>query len=198
MRKASSDDVTQLLRAWSLGDVEAGERALLLVYQELKRQAARYLRRERGDHTLRPTALVHEAYLRLVGQPGVAWQNRGQFFGVAAQMMRRVLVDHARARARGKRAGGWRRVSLEEAGEAAHPAAALDVDLLALDAALGELAQLDPERARLVELRFFAGLSIEDTARLLGVSPSTVTRDWRMAKAWLFRRIQGERPHPPA
>jgi RNA polymerase sigma factor (TIGR02999 family) len=198
MRKASNDDVTRLLQAWSLGDVEAGERALLLVYQELKRQAARYLRRERGDHTLRPTALVHEAYLRLVGQPGVAWQNRSQFFGVAAQMMRRVLVDHARARARGKRAGGWRRVSLEEAGGTANPAAARDVDLLALDAALGELAQLDPERARLVELRFFAGLSIDEAARLLGVSPSTVTRDWRMAKAWLFRRIQGEKPRRPA
>jgi len=196
MRKASSEDVTELLQAWSLGDLAAGERALLLVYEELKHQAARYLRRERHDHTLRPTALVHEAYLRLVGQHGVAWQNRGQFFGVAAQMMRRVLVDYARARARTKRAGGWYRVSLEEAGAAL--SVVPDVDLLALESALGELGELDPERARLVELRFFAGLSIEDTAELLGVSPSTVTRDWRMAKAWLFRRLKGDGLHPPS
>jgi len=208
MHSAGNDEVTELLRAWSAGDPAAGEQVVRLVYDELRRQAARYLRRERRDHTLRPTALVHEAYVRLIGQPGVSWQNRSQFFAVAAQMMRRVLVDHARARARAKREGGWYRISLEEVAGGRAPGGAVggagvhasggraggppDVDLLALDLALTELAAVAPDRARLVELRFFAGLSIEETAQVLGVSVSTVTRDWRMAKAWLYRRIQGQ------
>jgi RNA polymerase sigma factor (TIGR02999 family) len=187
---AGSEDVTELLQAWSDGDRAAGEKLLPLVYQELRRQAARALRGERADHSFRPTDLVHEAYLRLVGQHG-EWRNRRQFFAVAAQMMRRILVDHARARGRAKRAGGWARVPLDEAGELGLYATT-DVDLLALEEALGELAEIDPQRCRLVELRFFAGLSVDDTAEVLGVSPSTVDRDWRVAKAWLFRRLQQE------
>ena len=158
-----------------------------LVYEELRRQAARQLRRERADHTLRPTALVHEAYLRLLGQDRAQWQNRAQFYAVAARIMRRVLVDHARQRAAHKRAGSWCRVSLVE-GLAALPA--MDVDVLALDRALEELARLDPQRARVVELRFFGGLTLDEAAEALGVSPATVTRSWRMARAWLFRRLR--------
>jgi RNA polymerase sigma factor (TIGR02999 family) len=190
IEKGSPQDVTELLQAWSAGNAAAGEKLMPLVYQELRRQAGRYLRRERRDHTLRPTALVHEAYLRLVGQRAVSWQNRNQFFALAAQMMRRALVDHARARARGKRGGSWCRVTLEEAG-LANPTAPPDVDVLALEIALEELTAVDRQRARLVELRFFAGLSVEDAAEVLGVSASTVTRDWRVAKAWLFRRMHG-------
>jgi RNA polymerase sigma factor (TIGR02999 family) len=189
MKSASSRDVTQLLRAWSAGDREAGEELLPLVYEELRREAARHLRRERRDHTLRPTALVHEAFLRLVGQRGAAWKSRHQFFAVAARMMRRILVDHARSRARAKRAGGWRRVSLDQVGPLSVKAAP-EVDLLQLEEALVELQAIDPRRGRLVELRFFAGLSVDDTAAVLEVSPSTVDRDWRLAKAWLYRRIQ--------
>jgi RNA polymerase sigma factor (TIGR02999 family) len=182
-------ELTTLLRAWGQGDAAAGERLMPLVYDELRRLAASYLRKERPDHTLRPTALVHEAYLRLVGQQG-GWQNRQQFFGVAAQMMRRVLVDHARSRRRLKRAGGWTRVSLDDAdGQALYVTP--DVDLLALEEALGELQAIDPEAIRLVELRFFAGLSIEDAAQVMGVSVATANRSWRLAKAWLFQRLEG-------
>jgi RNA polymerase sigma factor (TIGR02999 family) len=186
-------EVTVLLRAWSKGDLEAGERLIPLVYAELRRQAARYLRRERRDHTLRPTALVHEAYLRLAGQKPGAWQGRGQFFGVAAQVMRRILVDHARRHKAGKRGGSWCRVSLDAIDRQGVPAAAGDVDLVALEEALTELALLDAGKARLVELRFFAGLSLEETAEVLGVSPSTVSREWKMARAWLFRRVAQDR-----
>ena len=178
-------DLTGLLRAWGEGDREAGERLIPLVYGELRRQAARYLRRERRDHTLRPTALVHEAYLRLMEQRDTEWQNRGQFFGVAAMVMRRILTDHARRHGAGKRGGSWYRVSLDDVGAQE----GRDLDLLALDAALVELAALDPEKARMVELRFFGGLDIEETAELLGVSPSTVSREWRLAKAWLYRKL---------
>jgi len=181
-------DVTALLRAWSAGDREAGETLLPLVYAELRRQAASYLRRERGDHTLMPTALVHEAYLRLVDQRA-EWRNRNQFFAVAAQMMRRILVDHARGHARAKRAGGWLKVTLDEARDLAVYSTP-DVDVLDLEDALVELQAIDPERSRLVELRFFGGLSVKDTAEVLGVSESTVERDWRVAKAWLYRRVQ--------
>ena len=201
MPSAVSADVTGLLRAWSRGDPAAGEKLVPLVYDELKRQAARYLRRERRDHTLRPTALVHEAYLRLVGQDRVAWKSRAQFFGVAAQVMRRVLVDHARQRAAAKRAGGWCRITLDEGLGAPVP----DLDLVALEDALGELAALDPDKVRIVELRFFGGLSLEETAEVLEVSPSTVTREWRMIRAWLYRRLRrgttgatGPRTGPPA
>jgi RNA polymerase sigma factor (TIGR02999 family) len=188
-------EVTALLRAWSKGDLEAGERLIPLVYAELRRQAARYLRRERKDHTLRPTALVHETYLRLVGQRAGAWQGRSQFFGVAAQVMRRILVDHARRHKAGKRGGSWCRVSFDDLDRRGVPAAAAgDLDLVALEEALDELALLDAGKARLVELRFFAGLSLEETAEVLGVSASTVSREWKMARAWLFRRVRQGRP----
>lgn len=189
MSLAVNEELTALLRAWGQGDSAAGERLLPLVYDELRRLAASYLRKERPDHTLRPTALVHEAYLRLIGQQA-GWQNRQQFFGVAAQMMRRVLVDHARSRRRLKRAGGWTRVSLDDAdGQALYLTP--DVDLLALEEALEELQGIDPEAIRLVELRFFAGLSIEDAAQVMGVSVATANRSWRLAKAWLFQRLEG-------
>jgi RNA polymerase sigma factor (TIGR02999 family) len=186
VRSAVSADVTGLLRAWSQGDAGAAEKLVPLVYDELKRQAARYMRRERRDHTLRPTALVHEAYLRLVGQDRVAWKSRAQFFGVAAQVMRRVLVDHARQRGAAKRAGGWCRVSFDEDLGAPAP----DLDLVELEDALRELCALDPEKVRMVELRFFGGLGIDETAEMLEVSPSTVTREWRITRAWLYRRLR--------
>jgi RNA polymerase sigma factor (TIGR02999 family) len=185
-------DVTGLLRAWSAGDDTAGERLIASVYAELRRQAARCLRRERREHTLRPTALVHEAYLRLVAQREIPWANREQFFAVAATMMRRILVDHARRRAASKRAGGLCRVTLDEN---AAVQAERDADLLALEQALEELARLDADKVRLVELRFFGGLSLEETAQVLGVSVATVSREWRMAKAWLFHRLN---PPPEA
>jgi RNA polymerase sigma factor (TIGR02999 family) len=181
-------DVTGLLQAWAGGDREAGERLVPLVYGELRRQAARHLRRERREHTLRPTALVNEAYLRLAGQRDAGWQNRAQFFGVAAQVMRRILVDHARRHGAAKRAGRLCRVTLDEA---LAPVAPRDVEVLALEEALRALAALDPGKARLVELRYFGGLSLDETAQVLQVSESTVTREWRMARAWLFRRMTG-------
>jgi RNA polymerase sigma-70 factor, ECF subfamily len=181
-------DVTGLLLAWGGGDADAGERLLPVVYEELRRQAARAMRREAGEHTLQATALVHEAYLRLVDQRRVEWRSRAQFFGVAAQMMRRVLVDHARGRLAAKRGGGARRVTLDGQGaDAAAPDA--DVDVLALHEALERLAVLDPDQARLVELRYFAGLGIEETAEALGVSPATVKREWAVARAWLRREL---------
>jgi RNA polymerase sigma factor (TIGR02999 family) len=187
VKSAEGEDVTGLLRAWSKGDAEAGERLVPLVYDQLRRQAARHLRRERRDHTLRPTGLVHEAYLRLVEQREAAWQNRGQFFAVAAQVMRRILVDHARQHRAHKRGGSWCRVTLDEAEAGAAPEP--DLDILALEEALTELAGLDADKARMVELRFFGGLSLPETAAALGVSQSTVSREWRMARAWLYRRI---------
>jgi RNA polymerase sigma-70 factor, ECF subfamily len=183
----SPEDVTALLRAWGNGDREAGERLMPLIYRELRRQAARYLRRERKDHTLPATALVHEAYLRLVGEPA-PWANRAHFFGVAARVMRQVLVDHARRRGAAKRGAGLTRVAFEDV-EAAAPAREREVDVVVLDRALEELAALDSGKARVVELRFFGGLSLEETAETLGVSASTVTREWRMARAWLRRWI---------
>jgi RNA polymerase sigma factor (TIGR02999 family) len=186
---ATRQDVTALLRAWSQGDAEAGERLLPIVYGELRRQAARLLRRERRDHTLQPTALVHETYLRLVEQKAADWRNRTQFFAVAARAMRRILVDHARRHGARKRGGSWDRITLDESRRAwpGEP----DVDVLALEDALGELATIDPAKVRLVELRFFAGLNLEETASVLGVSESTVSREWRLARAWLFRRLGG-------
>jgi RNA polymerase sigma factor (TIGR02999 family) len=190
VKTTASADVTGLLRAWSRGDPEAQEKLVPLIYDELRQQARRHLRRERPDHTLRPTALVHEAYLRLVGQARITWKNRAQFFGVAAQVMRRILVDHARQRGAAKRAGGWYRVFLEE--EPGAPAR--DHDLVALEEALQELSAQDPDKVRMVELRYFGGLSLEQTAEVLGVSASTVTREWRMTRAWLFRRLQHAKP----
>ncbi len=160
-----------------------------LVYDELHRLASRYLSRERPDHTLQSTALVHEAYLRLISQRDVHWQNRSHFFGVAAQMIRRILVDHARAHQAAKRGSGAVKLSLDEA--LASPENQPDLDLLALDDALNRLAEIDPQQGRIVELRYFAGLSIDETAEVLHISPATVKRDWVMAKAWLFREITG-------
>jgi RNA polymerase sigma factor (TIGR02999 family) len=181
--------VTSLLQAWSRGDIRARDELLPLVYEELKRRAAAHMRRERRDHTLRPTALLHEAYLRLAGQRSAAWQNRSQFFGVASQMMRRILVDHGRAAAAAKRPGPALRVPLEDS---AAPVAPQQVDLVLLDQALDELAALDQRRSRVVELRFFGGLSHEETAEVLGVSLATVNRDWRLAKAWLHQRLRAD------
>ncbi len=186
-----SQSVTRLLTAWSQGDEGALEKLIPLVYGELRRVAARRLRRERSDHTLQTTALVHEAYLHLVEQKRVKWQNRAHFFGVAANLMRRILVDHARARGAAKRGGGAWRVSVDET--VAIAPGLRDPELIALDEALEELARFDPRQARIVELRFFGGLSLEETASLLGVSAITVSRDWSMARAWLHERIAGVR-----
>ena len=182
----SQDDLTGLLRAWSAGDRAAEEKLLPLVYEQLRLQAARELRRERPDNSLRPTAVVHELYLRLAGNRRAQWLNRAQFFAVAAQLMRRVLVDHARERKAAKRAGGWQRVTLDDGVAGIAPR---DADLLALDGALDELMALDPRRARMVELRYFGGLTLEETAEALGVSEATVSREWQLARAWLHRRL---------
>lgn len=178
-------EVTALLQRWSGGEQEALEKLIPLVYEKLRQLASSRLRAERSGHTLQPTALVHEAYLRLVGQKKVAWQNRSHFYGIAAQMMRRILVDHARRRGAAKREGGARLiVTLEEVG-----APDSDIELLALDRALSDLGRLDPRQARIVELRFFGGLSVEETAEVAGVSTATVKREWRTARAFLKREI---------
>jgi RNA polymerase sigma factor (TIGR02999 family) len=188
MNGQAAVNVTALLKAWSGGDAEAADQLIALVYEELRRQAARYLSRERADHTLRPTALVNEAYLRLVHQRRVVWQDRAQFFAVAATVMRRLLVDHARQHGASKRGASFRTVSLEE-GDEVSIASAPDIDIIALNDALIELSAVDPQRARMIELRFFAGLTTEETAEALGVSSATVTRGWRLARAWLHRRL---------
>lgn len=175
-----------MLRAWGEGDLGAREQLMPLVYAELRRRAGAYLRRERADHTLQPTALVHEAYLRLVRQERVAWQNRAQFFGVAAQMMRRILVDHARGRGRDKRPDPALKVSLDDRVGTAEPR---NCELLLIDQALIELTALDPRQGRIVELRYFAGLTESEVSEVLGASRSTVTREWQIAKAWLYRRV---------
>ncbi len=177
------DRVTALLIGWSGGDRAALDQLLPLVYDELHRLAAARLRRERPDHTLQPTALVHEAYLRLVDQRRADWRNRAQFFGVAAAMMRRILVNHARDRAALKRGGAVEKVSLSAAAEWAGKQ---DLDLLGLDDALARLAALDPRKGQIVDLKFFAGLNTEEIAEVLQVSASTVERDWRFARAWLY------------
>jgi RNA polymerase sigma factor (TIGR02999 family) len=179
-------DVSGLLHAWAEGDVRARDDLMPLVYRELRRRAARYLRHERPDHTLQPTALVHEAFVRLVGQQHVAWQNRAHFFGIAAQMMRRILVDHARAHQAAKRPGAALRVGWDDRVGATQPR---DCELLLLDQALDELARRDPRQGRIVELRYFGGLSEEEAAQVLSISRATVTREWHTAKAWLYRRL---------
>jgi RNA polymerase sigma factor (TIGR02999 family) len=186
MTTPSEKEVTQLLVAWSNGDRAALEQLTPLIYSELHQMAHRQLGRERRGHTLQTTALVHEAYLRLIDQKEVRWQNRAHFFAIAARMMRRILVDYARARHVAKRGGGAQQVSLEEALEVSDERAA---DVIALDEALLALAELDSRKSRIIELRFFGGLSIEETAEVLGVSPGTVMRDWTFAKAWLQREI---------
>jgi RNA polymerase sigma factor (TIGR02999 family) len=182
--------MAELLAAWSGGDRTALDRLLPLVYGELRRVAARRLARERPGHTLQPTALVHEAYLKLVDQRSARWESRTQFFGVAAELMRRILVDHARARAASKRGAGKTLLSLDAAGEPAGPSGP-NADLLTLDAALQRLALLDERQGRIVELRYFGGLSIDETALVLQLSPATVKRGWTMARAWLFRELGG-------
>jgi len=182
---SASIDVTEILQDWN-GNGDAPARLMPLVYDELRRLAAGYLRRERFDHTLQPTALVHEAYLRLVDQSRVEWQNRAHFYSIAAQMMRRILIDHARAHASEKRGGHERRLSLDEAAILPQERAA---DLIALDDALKQLAAMDERKSRVVELRFFGGLSVKETAEALGVHPATVERDWTIAKAWLYREL---------
>lgn len=184
---APGHDVTELLRAWGDGDLGARDRLLPLVYQELRRRAAAHLRRERRGHTLQPTDLVHEAYLRLIDQQRPA-VNRGQFFGLASQMMRRILVDRARAHRMAKRSGRWARVTLDEAVVATRP---IDVDVLDLDSALTRLAAFDERKSRIAELRFFGGLSLEETGDALGLSVATVERDWQAARAWLFKTLSG-------
>ena len=181
------EGVTQLLLEWGAGDRAALDQLLPLVFDELRRLAHSYLRRERAGHTLQPTALVNEAYLRLVGQQGVRWQSRAQFFGIAANLMRQILVDHARQRAAEKRGGAdQQRLSLTQAERVAGRA---DVDVLALNVALERLAEFDPQQARIVELKFFAGLTIEETAEVLGISHATIERDWKLARAWLKREL---------
>jgi RNA polymerase sigma-70 factor (ECF subfamily) len=178
-------EVTRLLHAWNLGDDQARERLIPVVYQELRRRAAAHLRRERREHTFRPTDLVHETYLRLCEQNS-AWQNREQFFGVASRLMRRILVDHARARGAAKR-GRALRVTLIEG---VQDAAAAEPDMLDLDAAMNELHALDERQSQLVELRYFGGLTLDEAAAALGVSRATANREWAMAKAWLFLRLK--------
>jgi RNA polymerase sigma factor (TIGR02999 family) len=187
MPPASSSQVSKLLVNWRRGDQGAREALIPLVYNELRRLARLHLRRERPDHTLQSAALVHEAYLRLIRQDQPQWQNRAHFFGVAAQLMRHILVDHARNRAAAKRGAGAPRLSLDE--EVALPQVR-DVDLLTLDDALNQLAALDLQQSRVVELRFFGGLSIEETSVVLGISPATVKREWATARAWLQREMK--------
>ena len=179
-------EVTRWLIAGSDGDANALESLLPLVYEELHHQAIRFFHRERAGHTLQPTALVNEVYLRLINQHEVSWQNRAQFFGVAAQMMRRILVSHARSREAKKRGGGAQQITLDD-GVAAVPER--DLNLLALDEALTKLEAIDAEKSRMVELRFFSGLSVEETAEVMGVSPRTIDRQWQTAKAWLHREV---------
>lgn len=187
MRTTASTDVTRLLLAWRAGDEEALEELLPIVYRELHRMARRYMAGERPDHTLQASALVNEAYLKLVDVQRMHWQNRAQFFGVCAQLMRRILVDFGRKHHNLKRGGGMRPVTLHEE---LVVTAAKTTDLVALDDALNALATVDPRRVRVVELHFFAGLSLEETAEVLDVSPDTVTRDWRLAKVWLHRELK--------
>lgn len=184
----SPEGITQLLIDWGQGDQAALERLMPLVYSELRRLASNYLRRERAEHTLQPTALVNEAYLKLVDQRNARWQNRAHFFGIAAQLMRRILVDHARQRQAVKRGGvDQQRLSITSAGAVVKQP---EIDLLALNEALDELGQMDPQQSRIVELKFFGGLSIEETAEVLGISHATVERDWKLARAWLRRQLE--------
>jgi RNA polymerase sigma factor (TIGR02999 family) len=186
----AEEDITQLLANWNKGDEEARDKLIPLVTQELKRIANRYLYGERQEHTLQATALINEAYIRLVDQRSVEWQNRAHFFGVAAQLMRRILVDYARGRNAAKRDGQQKKLSLDDVINLSEEQ---DRNLVALDEALSRLAKLFPERSQIVELRFFGGLTIEETAKVLGVSIDTVKAEWRLAKAWLYKEISNNR-----
>jgi RNA polymerase sigma factor (TIGR02999 family) len=183
-------NITELLAGYGRGDKEALDQLMPVVYEELRRQAARYLRREQAGHTLQTTALIHEAYVRLIDQRHVQWQNRAHFFGIAAQLMRRILVDHARTKKRVKRGGSDIRVSL---GDANVSVKGQDLDIVALDEALQRLSEIDEQQSRVVELRFFSGLTVEETAEVMGISKATVKRDWSMAKAWLHRELSGNK-----
>jgi len=186
--EAKAAEITAMLREWSDGKQEALDKLLPLVYDELHRQASRFLRKERQGHTLQTTALIHEAYLKLIDQRDVKWESRTHFFALAAQAMRRILVDYARTRHREKRGGDNLKLPLEEALTIA--AEEKSVDLVALDEALNRLAERDEQQARVVELRYFSGLSLEETATALHISRATAARDWSMAKAWLFRELR--------
>jgi len=188
------NQITVLLEQWGRGDQQALEQLTPLVYSELHRLASQYLRRERLDHTLQSTALVNEAYLKLAGQHSMRWQNRAHFFGIAAQLIRRILVDYARSRYAEKRGSSAPKLSLEEITESAP---VRDLDLIALDDALEDLAKIDARQSRVVELRFFAGLSVEETAEILQLSPATVKREWTAAKAWLFRQLRKQAADVP-
>jgi RNA polymerase sigma factor (TIGR02999 family) len=191
MMAESSTEVTRLLHDWSEGDPQALAKLMPLVCEDLRAMARRYMRREEAGHTLQPTALVNEVYLRLHGRRQVSWKNRAHFFGFAAQTMRRVLVDHARSRQTAKRGDGLQAVPLDETGDLAVP---LRLDVVALDDALKSMARMDARQAHIVELRYFVGLNVEETAAVLEISTATVKREWRVAKLWLFREIKGEKP----
>jgi RNA polymerase sigma-70 factor (ECF subfamily) len=190
MATAETGRVSQLLRQWGVGDLQARDELIPLVYQELRQRAVAYLRRERPNHTLQPTALVNEAYVRLMGQRRVTWVNRAQFFGIAAQIMRRVLVDHARERHAAKRPDGIRVPLTDDI--AAVPAP--DCELLMLDEALRALARIDERQARIVELKYFGGLSEAQVGAVLSLSRATITREWQSARAWMYRRMTNGRP----
>lgn len=191
MASDESAEVTRLLKLWSDGDQDSVAELVPLVYGELRRIAAVYLNGERSDHTLQPTALVHEAYFRLVKHHEMRWQDRAHFFAIAARTMRRILVDHARGQRSAKRGGPQRAISLEVAGDVAKK---VQPDLVALDDALKDLQEMDLEKAKIVELRYFAGLSIEETAQVIGRSRATVIRQWRMAKAWIHSQLTAPQP----
>jgi RNA polymerase sigma factor (TIGR02999 family) len=187
-------DITRLLKEWQGGNAAALERLMPLVYDELRTLASRYLSRERRGHTLQTTALVHEAYLKLAGQREVDWQNRAHFFGIAAQMMRRILVDHARRDGRVKRGGEAVHVPLDDVDPVAARTPVDTIDVYALDRALSRLEAMDPQQGRVVELRFFAGMTVEETALVMGLSEPTVKREWAVARAWLYRELTGDGP----
>jgi len=184
-------EISQLLRSWSDGNSDAFEELLPLVYDELHRQAHRYLRREREGHTLQTTALIHEAYLNLIKQNCVNFQNREHFFAISANLMRRILVNYANSRHRQKRGGRDENIELDESILIATQSK--DLDLLALDEALTRLAKMDEQQARIVELRYFGGLTIEETSEVMGIAPATIKRDWNLTKAWLYRELGGEK-----
>lgn len=185
--KQDPEEVTELLNKWNKGDDDAHSKLVNMVYQELHGRAENYLRYERRDHTLQPTALVNEVYLRLINQKEISWQNRAQFYGVVAQMMRRVLVDHARSRGADKRGGDMIRVTIDKAVSVSEQK---DIDLIALDDVLNQLAKLDLRQSQIVELRFFGGLSVEETAEALSIAPITVMREWKIAKMWLYNELK--------
>jgi RNA polymerase sigma factor (TIGR02999 family) len=188
--EANRQEITVILRSWSEGNREAADALMPLVYDELRKVAANYLKHQRPDHTLQPTALVNEAYLKLVDISHVNWQDRAHFFAVAAQTMRHILVDHARAQLTEKRGSARQKLSLDDAISFAKEDPQTDIDVIALDDALKQLAAIDEQQSKIVELRFFGGLTVEETAVVLGISPATVKREWRIAKAWLYKTLK--------